>query len=111
MSRSMAILPPVYSPRAAFKDLAKFMRGRSREQMIGASLAILSTIIIVIMFFVDSKINTAPKPQVIYAESWPEDRSDEEIIAEQQEDQAVKEAREAERRRQFQELQNQLGIE
>ena len=58
--RAMALLPPTVGPRAALKDLTAFMRQRSREQIIGASLAVLVTIIIVIIFFVDSKINTAP---------------------------------------------------
>ena len=51
-------------------DLRAFMRHRSREQLIGAALAILVTMIIVIEFLVDSKINTAPPPQVVYADSW-----------------------------------------
>ena len=106
-----SIMPPFIGPRAALKDLGNFMRGRSREQMIGGSLAILATIIILIMFFVDSKINTAPKPRLIVVESWSADRTDEEIIVQQKIDQEKKEAREAEKRRQYQELQNQLGIE
>ena len=56
----MPILPPIHGPRAALRDLKAFMSGRSREQVIGASLAVLSTIIILILFFVDSKINTSP---------------------------------------------------
>jgi hypothetical protein len=41
------------------------MRHGSREQFIGAALAILVTMIIIIEFLVDSKINTAPPPQVV----------------------------------------------
>ena len=67
--RAMAILPPTVGPRAALKDLTAFMRQRSREQIIGASLAVLVTIIIVIIFFVDSKINTAPPPQIVYIDA------------------------------------------
>ena len=48
------------APRS--RDLRGFLRQRSREQVIGATLAVLVTIIIVIVFFVDSKINTAPPP-------------------------------------------------
>ena len=60
--RAMAILPPAVGPRAALRDLKAFLRQRSREQVIGAALAVLVTIIIVIIFFVNSKINTAPPP-------------------------------------------------
>ena len=107
----MPILPPTFGPRAAFGDLAAFLRQRSREQVIGATLAVLVTIIILILFFVDSKINTAPPATVVYVEAYDSNRTDAEIIADQKRDQAEKDALKAERRRQFQELQNQLGIE
>jgi len=71
----------------------------------------LATTIIVIEFFVDSKINTAPPPQIIYADSWNADRTDAEIIADQKKDQAEREAFAREKQRQFQELENKLGIE
>ena len=74
-------------------------------------LALLSTTIIVIVFFVDAKINTAPPPRIVYVEDWRADRSDEEIIARQKKDQAEREAAIKERQRQFQELENKLGIE
>ena len=62
----MSWFPKPVGPRAAFADLRAFMRHRSREKFIGAALAILVTTIIVIEFLVDSKINTAPPPQVVY---------------------------------------------
>ncbi|HEY0629241.1 MAG TPA: hypothetical protein VGD23_07930 [Sphingomicrobium sp.] len=107
----MAILPPTVGPRAALKDLTAFLRQRSQEQVIGASLAVLVTVIIVIIFFVDSKINTAPPPQIVYVESYGADRTDADIIADQKK--ASEERRKAEeyRRQEFQKLQNQLGIE
>ena len=86
------------------------MRQRSREQVIGAALAVLVTTIIVIEFLVDSKINTAPPPQIVYVEQWSANRSDAEIVAEQKKDQAAFEAAEKERQRQFQEIENKLGI-
>ena len=107
----MSWFPRPVSPRAAFADLRAFMGHTSREQRIGAALAFLATTIIVIVFFVDSKINTAPPPQIIYADSWRADRSDAEIIAQQKKDQATREAALKERQRQFQELENKLGIE
>ena len=108
---AMAILPPMVGPRAALRDLTSFMRQRSREQMIGAALAVLVTIIIVIIFFVDSKINTAPPPQIVYVENYGPDRTDADIIADQKK--ASEERRRAEeaRRKEFEKLQKELGIE
>ena len=79
--------------------------------MIGASLALLSTIIIVILFLVDSKINTAPPPQLVYVESWSANRTDAEIIEQQKKDQAARRAALAEKQRQYQKLEKQFGIE
>ena len=86
------------------------MRQRSREQVIGAALAILVTTIIVIEFVVDSKINTAPPQRIVYAESWKSDRTDAEIIAQQKVDQAKRDKAAKEKQRQFQKLEKQLGM-
>ena len=107
----MAVLPPVSRPGVALRDLFAFLRQRSREQVIGATLAVLVTIIIVIIFFVDSKINTAPPPQVVYVDLYDSNRTDADIIADQKKDQAAKEAAAKERQRQFQKLEKQLGID
>lgn len=107
----MSWFPRPVSPRAAFADLRAFMSHTSREQRIGGALALLATTIIVIVFFLDAKINTAPPPQIIYAESWTANRTDAEIIADQKKHQAEREAALKERQRQFQELENKLGIE
>ena len=107
----MAIFPPTVGPRAALKDLTAFLRQRSREQVIAAALAVLVTIIIVIVFFVDSQINTAPPVKPIYAESWPANRTDAEIIADQKK--ASEEQRKAElaRQEEFKKLEKKFGIE
>ena len=98
------------SPRAALRDLVTFFRHREREHVLGAMMAVLSTIIILILFFVDSKINTAPPPQIIYVEQYSANRTDAEIIADQKKHQAKKEALARERQRQFQKLEKQLGL-
>lgn len=106
----MSWFPKPVGPRAALADLRAFMRQRSREQFIGAALAVLVTMIIIIEFLVDSKINTAPPPQVVYAESWKADRTDAEIIAQQKVDQAKRDAAAKEKQRQFQKLEKELGM-
>lgn len=98
-------------PRAALRDLKSFMLQRSREQWIGAALAFLVTMIIVIIFFVDSKINTAPPQQIIYVENYGPERTDADIIREQQEASERRRKAEEARRQEFQKLQKQLGIE
>jgi len=107
----MSWVPRPVGPRAALSDLGAFMRQRSREQVVGATLALLCTIILVILFLVDSKVNTAPGPQLIYVESWSADRTDAEIVEQQKKDQAAKREAELEKQRQFQRLENQFGIE
>src|SRR3712207_2073613 len=92
MFRCMSWIPRPVGPRAALADLRNVMRQRSREQVVGAALALLITAIIVVEFLVDSKINTAPPPQVVYVESWSANRTDAEIVAEQKKDQAEQEA-------------------
>ena len=87
------------------------MRQRSREQVIGACLAVLVTTIIVIEFIVDPQIGTAPPPQIVEVELYSPNRTDADIIADQKKDQAKKEAWRKERQRQFQKLEKQLGIE
>ena len=106
----MSWFPRPSTPAAAFRDLAAFMRQRSREQVIAASLALLVTGIIIIEFVIDAKINTAPPPQIIYADLYSSNRTDAQIIADQKKDQAAKEAAQKERQRQFQKLENQLGM-
>ena len=98
----MSWFPKPVGPRTAFNDLRAFMRQRSREQVIGAMLAVLVTAIIIIEFLVDSKIGTA--------NSWPASRTDQEIMAQQKIDQAKKDAAAKERQRQFQKLEKQLGM-
>ena len=106
----MSWFPRPVGPRAAIADLRAFLRQREREHYVGAGLALLVTIVIIIEFFIDSKINTAPPPRIVYAKSWSADRTDAEIIADQKKHQAERKAAQEERQRQFQKLEKQLGM-
>jgi hypothetical protein len=106
----MSWFPRPSSPSVALRDLAAFMRQRSREQVIAGALAILVTAIIVIEFLVDAQIGMSPGPQITYVESYPATRTDAQIIADQKKDQAARDAAELEKRRQFQKLEKQLGM-
>lgn len=110
MFAAMSWFPRPASPAAAFADLRSFLRQRSREQVLGAMMAFLVTTIVVIMFLVDSKINTAPPPQIVYVDSWSAKRSDAEIVAQQKKDQAEQDAALRARQEQFQKLENKLGL-
>lgn len=108
----MSVLPPMVNPRAAMSDFGAALRGDSkRDRIIGLAIAILVTTIILIIFFVDAKINTAPPPRVVYVENYAPDRSDADIIASQKEDSARRKAFALEKQRQFQALQKRLNIE
>jgi len=106
----MSWFPKPVSPHAAFRDLAAFMRQRSREQVIAGALALLVTAIIVIEFIVDASMGTAPPPRITYVELYPSNRTDAQIIADQKKDQAAKEAALKEQQRQYQKLEKQLGM-
>ena len=107
----MAVFPRPVSPRAALRDFLAVVRQPGRERWIAGSCAVLVTIIIVIEFLVDSHINTAPPPRIVYADSWSANRTDAEIVADQKKDQAARDAAAKEKQRQFQKLEKQLGID
>jgi hypothetical protein len=107
----MPVLPPASSPRRAWDDFKAFIRNRDRGHVIGALLAVLVTAVILVIFFLDAYVNTAPPPQVIYVQDWRANRSDAEIVTQQKKDQAAREAALKARQAEFQKLQKQLGIE
>ena len=107
----MSWFPHPSTPRAAIRDLFAFMRHSSREQRIGAALAVLATGIIVFEFLIDSKFGAMPTPTPTYVELYAANRTDADIIASQKKDMAAKAAAEKERQRQVKELGKRLGIE
>lgn len=104
-------LPRPASPKALVADLRAFFSERRPHQLVAAGLAIAMPVIIVIGFIVDARTNIDPGEQLIYVDSWSANRTDAEIVADQQERQARTEAAQAERQRQFQQLEKQLGME
>jgi hypothetical protein len=107
----MSWFPRPSSPSAAFRDLFAFMRHSSREQRIGAALALLATGIIVFEFLIDSKFGAMPTPTPTYVELYAPNRTDADIVASQKKDQAEKAAMEKEKQRQMKELGKRFGIE
>lgn len=107
----MSFFPTPSSPREALRDLLAFMRQRSREQVIGACLALLVTAVIVIEFLVDSKMNTTPDPQVVEVQLYAPNRTDAQIAADQKKDQAAAEAQKKADQEQYKQLAKQLHID
>jgi len=103
-------LPRPAGPRALWADLRAFARERSRVQWIAAALAVIMPTVILYGFYTDAQTNIAPGEQIVYAESWSGNRSDEEIKADQARRQKEREAIQAERQRQFKELEARLGM-
>lgn len=109
---AMSVLPPMVNPRAAMSDFAAAVRGdNKRDRIIGLALAVLITIIILIIFFVDAKINTAPPQRVTYVELYAPTRSDADIIAAQKKDSAERKAFREQKKAQFKELEKRFNIE
>lgn len=102
--------PRPSSPRAAWRDFKAFLSGQERHKLVFGALAIAMPVLIVAGFYVDSRVE-GPGPQLIYVQSWPADRSDEEIKAQQKIDQARLDAAREKRRQEYQRLADQLGIE
>lgn len=84
------------SPRRALRDLWTFLRTRKRHQvwMVLPSLAVVGFVIFA--FFKDSKFFPEYKPNIIYVQNWPLNRTDEEIAADQAIDKARIDKRKAE---------------
>jgi len=110
--RRMA-LPRPARPSVVWADLRAFMRDRPRHQWVAGLLSVMIPVGILLAFYTQSFMQAQPRPQVIYVNNWPADRSDDEIRAAQQAAVERERAVQAERQRQFQRLEKQaerLGI-
>ncbi|WP_349807891.1 hypothetical protein [Sphingomonas sp. ASV193] len=104
-------MPPVSGPRAAFRDLAAFLRQPGREKVWAGVMALLITVIILIVFLVDPKVNTAPPEQIVYVEDYAANRTDADIKADQKKDQAEREAFAKKKQEQFKQLEKAFHIQ
>ncbi|GAA4008453.1 hypothetical protein GCM10022280_01480 [Sphingomonas swuensis] len=101
----------MHSPRTAWRDFKAVWARRSPDKTLAIGLSLGITLVIVVIFFLDASINTAPPTTVTYVESYGPDRTDAQIKADQVKDQKAREARARERQEQFQEIANTFGIE
>ena len=101
-------LPRPASPRALWADIRAFTSERRPHHWVALALAIAIPLGIVVIFDLDGRTNIMPGPQIIYVESWPANRSDEQIKAEQKIDQAARDKAKKERQEQFKRLDERL---
>ena len=101
-------LPRPASPRALWADIRAFTAERRPHHWVALALAVAMPLGIIFIFDLDGRTNIAPGPQLIYVESWPADRSDEQIKAEQKIDQAARDKAKKERQEQFKRLDERL---
>jgi hypothetical protein len=106
-------LPRPSSPRVLWADLRAFWATRPRHQWMVAVLAIAIPLGIIFAFFLDSSHGLTPRSQIVYFNSWPANRTDAEIEAQQKADlDRINAARER-RRQEFQKIDqslNRMGI-
>ncbi|MBB5711208.1 hypothetical protein [Sphingomonas xinjiangensis] len=85
-----------FSPLRAIRDLRRYLATRPAYEIWFLMLAMVLTLVVIWAFVKDSNIPVPYKRNIIYVESWPADRSDEQIRAQQKIDQAKKHAQQAE---------------
>lgn len=106
----MAVFPRPSKPSVAWADFKALLRQQERHKLLIALVSILMPMIIVLGFYVDSKMDP-PKAQIIYVQNWPSTRTDAEIIKQNIADQKIRDAALAEKRAGYRRLANDLGIE
>ncbi|UZK65279.1 hypothetical protein [Sphingomonas sp. M1-B02] len=85
-----------FSPIHAARDLRFFLSQRKPHELGFVMLSLTLTGIILWMFVKDSHFERPYKREIIYVESWPLDRSLEQIRAQQAIDEPIRQARIAE---------------
>ncbi len=97
-----------------FGDLiAVFRQSEPGERVLPAVLAIACTAFILLLFYLDPKVNTytyVPQ-EVIYVENWKTDRTDEEILQDRWQIQCLKDKLEVERREAMKSLGRMSGMD
>jgi len=78
------------SPLRAIRDLRFFLAQRKPHELWFMMLSMAITFMVLFVFVKDSRIETPYERNIIYAESWPLTRTDEQIKAQQKIDQAKK---------------------
>lgn len=114
LARTMSLLKH-FSPIRAVNDFRRFLSYRSGHELGFLALAVVVTGLIIAAFIQDSKIEKPYERNIIYVESWPLDRTDDEIAQQQAIDkvlkdraQAAEEAKRKKRQEEFKRLDDKL---
>jgi hypothetical protein len=104
------------APGPAFRGLSGFLRTRKRHQIVGLAVSAVLVVGIIYGFFKDSRFFPEYKPDILYFKSWPLDRSEAEIKAQQAVDQAridklraERDKKQKARQEEFQKIDNTLS--
>ena len=84
---------------AAYRDLRFFLGNRQPHELWFLIAALMVTSFLVYAFARDSYAEPVYKPNIIYVEQWPADRTDAQIVAQQKIDAPIKAARLAEQKK------------
>lgn len=101
-------LPKRVSPIGGAGDLRSFLAARTRTDLLLLIPAAILTGAFVYALVRDYDIQPEYRPNIIYVQSWPLDRSRAEILAQQKIDQAKKKRDDAELARRQKEIQRQF---
>jgi hypothetical protein len=97
-----------FAPLRAFFDLRRYLGSRGKHEIIFLFAALAVCVLIIAMFLVDySPKAIYREPDIIYVQSWPANRTDAEIVAQQKIDQAKKDKEDAQRAKDEAELRAQ----
>ena len=88
-----------FSPFRAVRDLRVFLSYRKPYELGFLALAVVLTTAIIAGLLHDSRVERPYQRNIVYAESWPLDRSDAEVRAQQKIDAPIEAKRKAEQER------------
>ena len=104
----MAYFPRPAKPKALLADLRGLFAANRRHKLLFGAMAIGMTSIIITGFILESRSGILPGASTIYAADWSANRTDAEIIKQQKIDQKIVNDYKAERRRQFQKVDDSM---
>ena len=106
----MALFPRPSRPGAVWADFKAFLKQQERPKFWILALSIFIPVMIVAGFYHDAGMDR-PAPRIVFAESWPADRSD--VVIEKQNiaDQKKLDAKRLETQKSYQRLADTLGID
>ncbi|MDO6413868.1 hypothetical protein Q4F19_05700 [Sphingomonas sp. BIUV-7] len=100
----MGYFPRPAPPKELLADLRGLFSVGRRHKLVFGAMAVGMTSIIITGFVLESRHGVLPGASTIYAADWSANRTDAEIIKQQKIDQKVVDTYKAEKRRQFQKV-------